>query len=140
MKNLLLFLGALVTLTAQTAVKPEQIRAAAAPAVRLLAFDAAGRLTMLTVGDGVQIVNGALVAVASTPPVLVTTRLVRDASGNYPATAGVVTRNGITQERGVDYAITAGALVPATPWSAEDIVLTITAERAPVLMVTRGAP
>jgi hypothetical protein len=140
MKICALFLGALCALTAQTAIKPEQIRTSPAPLPRLLAFDSAGRLTLLAIGPGVEIVNGALVATGAAPPALVLTRLIRSADGNYPATAGVVARNGVIQERGADYAISGGMLVPASPWAADDVVTAITAERASLPAVTRGAP
>lgn len=139
MKKYLVFLGALAALTAQTAIKPEQIRATPAPLPRLLAFDSAGRLTLLTVGPGVEIVGGALVATGAAPPVLVLTRLIRSGDGNYPATAGIVARNGVIQERGADYSISGGVLVPATPWASDDVVTAITAERL-IPAVTRGAP
>jgi hypothetical protein len=124
-----------LTLQAQTSVKPEQIRAQPAPAVRLLAFDSTGRLMLLDLGPGVQIVGSMVTAaVDASPPVIVSTRLKRDASGNYPATVGLVTRNGVVQERGGDYNLTSAGLVPVTPWDAADIVLAITAERAPALL------
>lgn len=139
MKKYLVFLGALAAITAQTAIKPEQIRTAPAPLPRLLAFDATGRLTLLAIGPGVEIVGGALVATGAAPPVLVLTELTRDASGNYSATTGIVSRNGMIQKRGTDYTISGGVLVPSSPWAADDVVTAITAERL-IPAVTRGAP
>ena len=139
MKIILLSLLALTTL-AQTSVTPAQIRTAPAPAVRLLAFDSTGRLMLLDLGPGVQIVGSTITAAVDTsPPVLVSTRLKRDAAGNYPASTGIVTRNGVVQERGGDYALTGAGLVPAVPWGADDVVLAITAERGPAA-VQRVAP
>lgn len=139
MKHYLLFMGIFATLAAQTAVKPDQLRATPAPSARLLAFDAAGKLTLIELGAGVQIVDGSLVVTTTTqspvnqPPVLAQSRIYRSAAGVYPATNGIVTRNGVVQERGVDYSIDGVVLVPASPWSPDDIVLVITAERAPSL-------
>lgn len=131
MKTLVLILFGVLA-QAQTSVKPDQLRAAPAPTLRLVAFDASGRLALLEIGAGIELVGSTLVASASAPPMLVKTRLVRDSAGNYPATTGVVTRNGVVQEEGGDYAIRApGTLVPALPWDAGDIVLTITAVSVP---------
>jgi len=54
--KLLLFVAAL-TLTAQTRLPIDQLKGPPGE-VRLLALDAAGKLTTLTLGEGVEIVDG----------------------------------------------------------------------------------
>jgi hypothetical protein len=130
------------TLAAQTSVKPEQIRTAPAPAVRLLAFDSTGRLMLLDLGPGLQIVGSTITATpADSPaPVLVSTRLARDANGSYPAIVGIVTRNGVVQEAGKDFTVSGGLLTPVEKWTADDVVLGITAQKSTLPAVLRIAP
>ena len=74
MRLLVLFL-AVMSVMAQTTVRPTQIKMVPAPpAVRLAAWDINGNLTWLDIGPGIRIVNNTLTADnAVAVPVLVTT-------------------------------------------------------------------
>jgi len=141
MKPLLLFVTLIIAAFAQTAVKPEQIRSTPAQTIQLLAISQDGKLTRLTLGDGLQISGTTITAAPSEAPVLTQTRLLKNSQGNYPTTTGLVTRNGVIQERGTDYSITTAGIIPHPlfPWSDEDVILAITAER-PVIPATAKTP
>ena len=129
MKTVFIFLAAIGGLLAQTGVTPSQVRTAAAtPAYRLFAFDAAGRATLVTLGAGLEISNGVITskpAAVSATVSLSTVPLSRAADGTYPAQSGAVvyTRNGLLILEGVDYTLAAGRLTPVGAWATDDQVV-----------------
>tara|TARA_R110000868_G_scaffold123883_1_gene327775 strand:+ start:427 stop:843 length:417 start_codon:yes stop_codon:yes gene_type:complete len=127
MRLLVLFL-AVMSVMAQTTVRPTQIKMVPAPpAVRLAAWDINGNLTWLDIGPGIRIVNNTLTAdIAVAVPVLVTTRMTQATDGSFQATNGIVVRNGMIQRSPEDYTVIAGVMRPVLPWSASDTVLSIT--------------
>lgn len=118
----------------QTAIKPDQLRAAPPdPASKpvLLAFSVRG-FTPVTLGPGItatQTAAGWVIDVApnAAPAQKLTrtrTQVTAAADGSYPLTdVGVLFRNGLAMTAGVDYTWAAGRATPKTPWAADDIVI-----------------
>lgn len=120
-------------LSAQTTIKPDQLRAAApeSPKPVLLAFSAKG-FTPVALGAGIGITQTATgwiidVLPATFPPPTLTrtrTQVAPDAAGTYPLTPlGTLYRNGLAMAPGVDYTWAAGRATPKTPWAADDVVV-----------------
>jgi len=125
MKPLLLLLAA--TVFAQTVVKLDQIRAAPVSAVQLLAVGLDGKLLYLNLGQGFKIMGN---TISIEDPVVASTPLNRDEAGNYyPTTSAAITRNGVMQQRGIDYSVTSTSIVPVLKWEADDVVAMLKTER-----------
>lgn len=131
MKHLLFFTAA--ALSAQTTIKPDQLRAAPpeTPKPVLLAFSAKG-FSPVTLGPGITATltaAGWVIDVAPPSPTVITlarvrTQVTADASGSFPLTAaGALYRNGLLMTAAVDYTLAAGRATPKTPWAADDIVI-----------------
>lgn len=129
----ILLLTALIA-TAQTTIKPDQLRAAAPEAAKpiILAFSAKG-FTPVVLGPGItatQTSTGWVIDVAPAPaPSLKLARtraqVTAAADGSYPLTSlGVLYRNGLAMTPGVDYNWASGRATPKTPWAADDLVTT----------------
>jgi hypothetical protein len=111
---------AVIPAWAQTRLNVDQLAAGATSPLRIMAMDSRGRLTALSVGDGIEISGTELRAVAS-PRVPVV--LARAPNGAYSFVGGMgVFRNGVLQMQGIDYSVSVGVLTPVLPWSADDIV------------------
>jgi hypothetical protein len=112
---------------AQTAVRPEQIKAPAAQALRIFAADASGKVVLLDLGPGVAIVGNRITATATQqqPAVELTQvveRLVPDGAGAFVARpTATYTRNGLKLIEGTDYTVTATTFKPLQPWTDDDV-------------------
>lgn len=120
-----------MALSAQTTVKPDQLRAAPpeTPKPVLLAFTTKGfqpvflgsefTATQTATGWTIGLVSNSVKATLTRT----LTQLTPAADGSYPLSpTGVLKRNGLSQTAGVDYTWANGRATPKTPWSADDIV------------------
>ncbi len=124
MSRLLVSLAAALTLSGQSAVRLDQVRAAPATVVRVLGADANGRIVLLELGPGVAIVGNRITAAA--PPavdvVQAVERLVPDGAGAFVARPGATySRNGLRLIEGIDYTITGAVFRPIWPWTDDDL-------------------
>lgn len=139
-----LIITALVTLSAiaQTRLPIDQLKGPPGE-VRLLALDATGKPITLTLGEGLEIVNGVIRARVALIPegyriVRSQWRLSREDDGTYLIASGdTIYRNGMLMSPGPDYTISAGRVVPVDQWPATDTVTAVSYRILPISAAIR---
>lgn len=133
MRQALLLLSLLLPLAAQTAVDASQVKTPPTTEWRVLAFNPAGQLVQLKLGNGLVIdaATGTLAATQTTSTYVLTPilevkhqRLTPLSNGEYPSACGlsaIIMRNGLVMLLGEDYEIGA-SIRPKIPWPSTDIV------------------
>jgi len=137
MKLAILSLFAL-TLSAQTRLPIDQLKGPPGE-VRLLALDATGKLSTLTLGEGLEIIGGQIKMKAVPVPsgyALIRSeyQLARAEDGTYESPSGNgVYRNGLLMTMNSDYTLVGGRIRPAEPWAASDAVTAVSYRIMPLL-------
>jgi hypothetical protein len=120
---------AVIVLSAQTIVRPEQLGTVPAQMMmRAFVFLPNGRAQLIELGSEFVISNGKL-TIAIAPPAasrfkIVRTIVAQSADGSYPMVEGQVNRGGVAQTEGIDYDVIGGKVIPKMqwPWNVDDIV------------------
>ena len=144
MKPIILILSALA-LTAQTRLPIDQLKGPPGE-VRLLALDAAGKLTPLTLGEGLEI-SGSVIKMKAVPVpsgyALLRSEwpLTQAADGTYAAAKGdAIYRNGMLMSLSADYTLVDGRVRPSEPWGASDAVTAVSYRIMPLLPNSMALP
>ena len=134
-----------LALAAQTRLPIDQLKGPPGE-VRLLALDAAGKLTTLTLGEGLEI-SGSVIKMKAVPVpsgyALIKSEdlLLIAPDGTYSASTGMsIYRNGMLMSAGSDYTMVAGRVRPAEPWSASDVITAVSYRILPLLPNSMSLP
>jgi hypothetical protein len=133
-----LIIAALLALSAhaQTRITLDQIKAPAGQ-VRLLILEADGKLSTVTLGDGLEIVGGQIKAKAIPAGFRLVKgeyALVRAEDGTYSASdESAIFRNGMLMSIGLDYTLVGGRVRPAEPWPSTDMITAVFYRVLPIL-------